>query len=230
MTPAWCHSYAYEGEVALVHVDLTNNPQHEIAAHDLLDSEERQRANRFESRDARRNFILCRSALRVNLCSELQCKNRELSFTSVRNERPRAFVRGSEISYGFNVSHTSGHGLLAFTSKGRIGVDIENWNVRHDIDGEIRKVFSPSEQRRLKLEQSNRKLETFLLLWTLKEAFIKAIGEGFRADTTAFTIPDQLLDGEKRAVARFDSLSNAKWELVTYKDNKFVAAFAHELT
>ena len=230
MTPNWCRPYAHDGNVSLVHVDLTNNLQHESAAVDLLDSDERNRASRFESLTARRNFILCRSALRANLSTILQCQNKDLSFTSIRNERPRALIRGSEISYGFNVSHTLDHGLLAFTKTGRIGVDIESWNVRQDIDGEIRKVFSPLEQRRLKLESANRKLETFLLLWTLKEAFIKAIGEGFRADTTTFSIPQELLDGEKRAVTRFNSHSSATWELTSYKDNKFVAAFAHELT
>ena len=230
MTPTWCRLYAREDEVSLVHVDLTDNMQHESAAFALLDSDERNRANRFDSRRARRNFVLCRSALRVNLCRLLQCENHDLRFTSVRNERPRAIVQGSEVSIGFNVSHTSGHGLLAFAEKGRIGVDIEHWNVRHDIDGEIRKVFSPSERRRLKREPASSKTETFLLLWTAKEAFIKAIGEGFRADTTAFTVPERLLDGEKRAVTRFEPLSSATWELRTYKDNKFVAAFAHEIT
>lgn len=230
MTQRWCRTYVHEGDVALVYVDLTDNLQHESAALDLLDSDERHRASRFRSRNARRNFVLCRSALRVNLCRILQCDNGELSFTSERNERPRAIINGSESSYSFNVSHTNGHGLLAFSETGRIGVDIENRRVRHDIDGEIRKVFSCSEQRRLKLEPKDQKTETFLLLWTLKEAFIKAIGEGFRADTTTFTIPERLIDGDKRAVTRFDSLSSAEWELVTYKDNRFVAAFAHELT
>ena len=230
MTLTWCHSYARAGDVSLVYVDLSNDLENESTALDVLDAGERERAGRFRSPNARRNFVLCRSALRINLCKTLQCENNDLRFRSIQNEKPRAFVRGNEISYGFNVSHTSGHGLLAFTEQGRIGVDIENWIVRHDIDGEIRKVFSDSEQRRLKFESSERKVETFLLLWTLKEAFIKAIGEGFRADTTAFTIPDRLLDGENRAVTRFDSFSTATWELVTFKDNNFVAAFAHELT
>ena len=229
MKLTWCHPYACEGDVSLEYVDLTSNLQHESAALALLDADERQRAARFKSRNARRNFVLCRSALRMSLCKTLQCESNDLRLTSTRNEKPRAFVRGNEISYGFNVSHTNGHGLLAFTEHGRIGVDIENWNVRHDIDGEIRKVFSRSEQRRLKFESSERKEETFLLLWTLKEAFIKATGDGFRADTTAFTIPGRLLDGENRAVTRFDAFSTATWELVCFKDNNFVAAFAHEL-
>ena len=147
-----------------------------------------------------------------------------------RNERPRALVRGREIRCNFNVSHTEDHGLLAFSEKGRIGVDIERRNERYATPGELLKVFSEHEKNRLELASHAERAELFMKLWTLKEAFIKAIGEGFRVDTTMFTIPDSILKGdEDHVIVRFEPLSYASWELHRLRDNRFVAAFAHEL-
>ena len=229
MTPKWWRSFGREGDVSLVYVDLSDNKKHESVAIDILDLAERRRAGRFKSRNARRNFILCRAALRVNLCKILQCENDVLSFTAFRKEKPKALIRGCETAFGFNVSHTDRHGMLALVETGRIGVDIENWNVRHDIDGEVKEAFSIYEQKRLLDENGERRLELFLRIWTLKEAFVKATGEGFRADTTAFTLPRQLLDGDRRAVVQFDATADDTWELVSIRHNQFVAALAHEL-
>ena len=221
--------YAKIGDVTIVHVDLTGNPLYESHAYEMLDTNERNRANRFDSDAARRRFVLCRAALRSYL-NMMGIVNSDLSFTMERNESPRALVRGREIRCNFNVSHTEDHGLLAFSENGRIGVDIERRNERYATPGELLKVFSKHEQKRLELASHAERAELFMKLWTLKEAFIKAIGEGFRVDTTTFTIPDSILNGDQDCVVvRFEALSDATWELHRLQDNRFVAAFVREL-
>lgn len=213
----------------MVHVDLSDSRRREASALQLLDNLERSRAARFRSQRGRTNFLLCRAALRINLCERLGCTNSQLHISYERNERPEAFVNEARIPLEFNVSHTNGHGLLAFTKIGRIGVDIEQRIVRHDVDGEIRHVFSHEEQIMLKNASPSTKITLFLRLWTLKEAVIKATGEGFRADTTAFTIPKTMAFGAKHAVMRFGDNPTVDWKLVNLESERFVAAFAHEV-
>ena len=230
MRANWAREYARIGDVTIVYVDLSESLQNESHAHDLLDTKERERARRFDSLPARRRFILCRAALRIYLNEKMGTLNSDLSFTMERNERPRALVRRQEVPWNFNVSHTEGHGLLAFAEQGRIGVDIELRNERYENNSELHKVLSEHERELLMHTERRDRAEVFVKFWTLKEAFIKAIGEGFRADTTAFTIPDSIVTGnDDHVVVRFAPLSDATWELHSLHDNRFVAAFAHEL-
>ena len=119
--------------------------------------------------------------------------------------------------------------MLAFTKSGRLGVDVEHRDIRHDIDGEIRKVFSETEQTLLKSVTGKEKEELFLRLWTAKEALIKATGEGFRADTSAFTLPDDIISGSRCSRIRLPTLPNVEWNLVNLENVDFAAAVAHEV-
>lgn len=226
----WVREYAKIGNVTVVHVDLSANISNESEAHGLLDRDEQIRATRFDTRAARRRFTLCRAGLRIYLSETTGISNSALSFTSERNEKPKALVRGREIRCNFNVSHTEDHGLLGFSKTGRIGVDIERRNERYENIGELLRVFSEHERRVLILAKHGERAELFMKLWTFKEAFIKAIGEGFRADTTAFSIPDALLRGDKdQAEVRFEHLSDASWRLHSLNDTRFIGAVAHEI-
>lgn len=230
MNADWSMEYAKFGDVSVVYVDLAENLEYETQALEILDTNERKRAARFDSLAARRRFMLCRAALRIRVSEMTGIVNSDLSFTMERNEKPRLLVRGCEIRCNFNVSHTEGHGLLAFSKTGRVGVDVEQRNERYESVGELLRVFSERERELLTLSKRSERAELFMKLWTLKESFIKAIGEGFRADTTAFTIPNSIMKGDKnQVVVRFAPLSDSTWELHSLQDDRFVAAFAHEL-
>ena len=225
----WWYPFAELDDVSVVYVDLSDSLDREAAAFDYLSMIERQRAQRFYSNVARRNFLLCRAALRVNLCNLVGCRNSDLSISCERNQKPEASVQELPVTIEFNVSHTAGHGLLAFANNGRLGVDIEHRGVRHDIDGEIRKVFSPLEQALLRSSEPQEKEELFLRLWTIKESVIKATGEGFRADTTAFTVPLPLIQGGRQSKVRFENDPAVRWNIFNLENETFAAAVAHEI-
>ncbi len=225
----WWSSFAELDGISVFHVDLAEDPAREKQAYFLLDVEERARARRFHSQKARRQFMLCRAALRAKLCDYLGCEHGDLRISLERNEKPQGFVCDRPTNLQFNLSHTNGHGLIVVAQQGRVGVDIENRNFRHNPEGEIRMVFSPTERSILKRTESCRKVEVFLRLWTMKESVIKATGEGFRADTTAFTVPECLIHGGRRSKARFESIPSVQWELFNLENESFVAAVAHEV-
>lgn len=221
--------FASVAQVSVVHVDLSNRVNCDAEAINWLDDSERDRSRRFSSSEVRTRFVLCRAALREILCSIRGCSNSELSFSSVRLEKPIAFVNGVQVPGDFSVSHSFNNGLLAFSNEGRVGADIEERKLRHDIDGPIRDVFSTIEQRALDDAAPEAKLAMFFRLWTIKEAIIKATGEGFRANTSSFSIPENIIHGDYESELVYPPGSNRRWVLVNLETDDFAAAIAREV-
>jgi 4'-phosphopantetheinyl transferase len=59
-----------------------------------------------------------------------------------------------------------------------VGVDVERIDRRVDIDQLSRSVFSDAERAALMALVDDEKRKRFFQLWTLKEAYIKAVGRG----------------------------------------------------
>ena len=90
-----------------MHVDLRLDADREERALAILDEHEQARWNRFVHKGARRQYSLCRAALRINLCERLACANPELFFRYLEHGKPFATVNGLPSGASFNVSHSS---------------------------------------------------------------------------------------------------------------------------
>ena len=67
------------GAITVGQVDLSADAAREVLAQGRLDAAERARCERYLP-EPRRQFVLCRAALRQILCHELGIRNRQLSF------------------------------------------------------------------------------------------------------------------------------------------------------
>lgn len=213
----------------MFHVDLEPDAFPETEALKLLDAKERVRLHRFRHPRRRREFILCRAALRALLCQRLGCPNSGLGFAASRHGKPYALVDGIPSSVSFNVSHSENHGLIALAPAGRIGVDVEERSTRRDPDGELRTMFAPVEQKELARATGRSKVHLFYTLWTMKEALLKGIGEGLARDTSTFEIPPPMYRGMRSTVFRFPDAPSVGWRLVNLSNSRFAAALALEL-
>ena len=108
-----------------------------------------------------------------------------------------------------------------------MGVDIEDFSARSDVDGLIKAVLTPNEQSDLALLQGREKLRKFLTLWTLKEALIKALGVGLSMDMSGFEVPSDMRHGKTSSVFKFSHLPTVEWRLHNLGNQTFAAAFAH---
>ena len=220
----------YRSDAAAVfHVDLTPDTIREAAALASLDEREQARRERIKQPRPRRQFTLCRAALRTVLRRALHCSNDDLSFGTSTYGKPFAVVGGVPASFAFNVSHSGRHGLIALAPEGRIGVDVEERSERRDIDGDIRLLFAPEERARLNKADGQRRLELFWSLWTMKEALVKASGTGLARDTTSFTIPPAMDLEARHTVFRFPDTPSTQWQLERLDGLRFAAALAHEM-
>jgi len=159
----------------------------------FLIAEERDRAARFHFEADRRRFGKARGGLRYLLGRYLKRDPLEILLVTDENGRPRLDTAHrletvDQAPISFSVSHSGDVGLIAVSSRGPIGVDVEK--IREDFSGEkiAARFFSEGENLNLaKLSPQERK-RAFFDLWTLKEAFFKAKGEGLLLPLNRFEI------------------------------------------
>lgn len=231
MSSLWHQNLTTVGDIVVVYIDLSSNEVCETHAFHWLDKTEQTRVHRFQDQNARREYTLCRAALRYHLCKTIDCKNSELKIISQRNEKPVACINGSKIQYEFNVSHTTGHGLLALAPTRRLGIDIEHRNIQVDIDGPISETFAESERKFLNQLETQNKVDVFLRIWTAKEALIKATGEGFRVDTSSFSVPTEFFRGfcNKFSPFRLPHYHEFEWTILNLSSTSYVATLVYEV-
>lgn len=86
-----------------------------------------------------------------------------------------------------NISHTRGLAAAALTVEHDIGVDVEWLQRNAPAEKLAERVFAERERKVLAAAPEQRKLDTFLSFWTLKEAYVKAIGKGLSQPLDAFS-------------------------------------------
>ena len=218
----WWSPFRKSGLSDVFHVDLRPNARYEERAFSWLDENERARWRKFSHEGARRRFGLCRAALRLG------CDNRQLAFGTARYDKPFALVDGEPASISFNVSHSGSHGLMAFASQGRIGIDVEERASRRDFDRLIEAAFGENEQAALKEERESGGTFLFYKLWTIKEALIKALGTGMSYDPANFEAPAPMRNGAVGGVHRFPEVPAIDWRVDDLGNRDFAAALVQE--
>ncbi|MFF2016759.1 4'-phosphopantetheinyl transferase family protein [Paenibacillus sp. NPDC058177] len=122
--------------------------------------------------------ILVRTVIR----QELGIPNQEIHFQ--KNKYGKPHLEGKE-NFSFNVSH-SGKWVSLIYGTGRLGVDIEE--IR-PIDLTIaERFFSDEEYEDLMLRPEEARTDYFYEIWTLKEAYVKALGSGLSHPLTSFSV------------------------------------------
>lgn len=225
---SWFHTFREIDDILVIHVDLTPDEDREAHAISWLDEGERARRRRYRYDRPRREFTLCRAALRAILCCRLGCGNERLAFGASEHGKPFALVDRRAAPVSFNVSHSGKHGLIALAPRGRLGVDVEERVDRLDLDGISEFVFGPDEQADFAATHGREKFHLFFTLWTLKEALIKALGTGFSLDPARFEAPQSMRRGAKKGMFRFPWMPDADWRLENLGNADFAAAIAYE--
>ena len=106
------------------------------------------------------------------LANELQLEPKHMQIACTQYGRP--FLVDNPNNLSFNISHSSEYVVMAVAYNSTVGVDIEYIN-NDIVPVELSSlVFSKSEQSLV-----DNDIEKFYILWTKKEALMKARGTGF---------------------------------------------------
>jgi 4'-phosphopantetheinyl transferase len=152
----------------------------------LLDTEERERAQRFHFLHDRHAYIAAHAVARALLTHWTGHEASSWRFIIGPYGKPEVVSPLDQPALRINLSHTRGLIGVALTPHHDIGVDVEWLERQCDIDGLAQQVFTPEERALLHNKPADQKQDIFLTLWTLKEAYIKAIGKGLSQPLDAF--------------------------------------------
>lgn len=145
-----------------------------------LNAEEQERARRFVKPMHGRRFSAFRAILRHLLAAYLDTAPGDIRLMKGERGKPALDPARHGTALFFNVSHSEESALFAFTAVSEVGVDIEVTGAHRfaDLAGLATRVLSPEEQVYLDGLPTEYRNADFLDLWTVKEATLKAGGEG----------------------------------------------------
>lgn len=202
-----------DDEVHVWRATLDLPPTDVQALEQILAPDERIRANKFHFLKDRNHFIVARGVLRAILGRYLSRDPRMLQFCYSQYGKPALTTEACSGPLYFNVSHSHGMALYAFSGNLNNGVDIEY--IRTDIECEqiAGRFFSPHEVRMLLAVPKKVQQEAFFNCWTRKEAYIKARGLGLSLDLNQFDV--SLIPGEPAAILniREEGQDVSRWSL-----------------
>ena len=132
----------------------------------MLSLDECMRAERFHFKKDRKDFIIGRGILRAILGCYLSVEPSMLQFCYGKNGKPALADKFGIGTICFNLSHSEGLALYAFTRNCEIGVDIEHIRDISEIDQIAKRFFSLRENDVLRALPERNKKETFFNCWT----------------------------------------------------------------
>ena len=150
---------------------------------------EKARAARLKVAKARAQFIITRAVLRQLLANYLGIAPRALAFTAGPRGKPALSPDWRQKRIEFNVSHAADYALLALGLDHRLGVDIESVKRQVDYRALANRFFSAAEQAAFKKLPARAACAAFYRVWSRKEAFLKATGQGLAGGLAGFSVP-----------------------------------------
>jgi len=176
MKPYFPHLGDDEVHLWLAHLDERSECFERLAG--TLSQDERQRTARFHSRLDARRWAASRIVLRSLLGRYLLLEPHAVSLQMGARGKPEVAIPPGRRPIQFNLSHSDGLGLYSVARFRRVGIDVERMRWLPDFDSMAQRMFAPHEQRALRGLPETKRAAAFFRLWTRKEAFLKATGQG----------------------------------------------------
>lgn len=190
----------------------------------LLDADERARRDRMAHESGRRQQLLARALQRELLSHrEPAIAPAEWRFERGAHGRPQLAPAFTATGLNFNVAHTPGLVVVAVGRVARLGVDVEAIDKRVSLPV-ARRYFSSREVAALDALAPEARPRHFLRLWTLKEAYLKAVGEGLAGglDRMTFTLGDDARIGFQHE----DDAEATRWVFREFVQDDWLLALA----
>jgi 4'-phosphopantetheinyl transferase len=163
----------------------------------VLADDEISRADRFHFAKDRNHYVVARGLLRKLLGGYAGVAASDLRFAYTEKGKPSLAEREAGL-INFNLAHSHGRAIYAFTVGRELGVDLEF--MRTDFAGGkiAERFFSTAEIIALTAVPPELKQRAFFDCWTRKEAYLKARGDGLSMPLDKFEV--SLAPGEEAAL------------------------------
>lgn len=162
-----------------------------------LSASEQHQAESFSREASRNRYLQVRAAVRYCLAQHARCTPQQLIIERSETGKPKLVA---PCPLFFSISHSDNQLAIAITTMGEIGIDLEKVAARRPCTAIAERYFHPHETAVLQQLPAAEQPPFFFNLWTLKEAFFKAIGTGISTglDKAQFSLAG------KSIIARLD--------------------------
>jgi 4'-phosphopantetheinyl transferase len=152
----------------------------------LLDASERARAERFHFAVDRDAYVAAHALLRATLSEEAGLAPDAWRFRTASGGKPEIDPSLGFQDLRFSLSHTRGMAACAVGHADDLGVDVEAIDPSLRPLELARQFLAPSEAALLGDLPPARRHAAFYRIWTLKEAYLKATGQGIAGPLDGF--------------------------------------------
>jgi 4'-phosphopantetheinyl transferase len=186
-TPTACRLPA-PGTIHVWQIDLQHPALLALGGRRLTDDES-ARARRFLYDQHRRRFMAGRSAMRLLLG---RCSGRDpaaIRFDYGAHGKPSLPAGSTGPAVRFNFTNSDRRALLAVAVDREVGIDLESRGRDINLPGLVRHILNASEAAEFRALPEAVQRQALLTIWTRKEAWIKALGEGLSRSLQSFSVP-----------------------------------------
>ncbi|CAK8571377.1 unnamed protein product [Lathyrus sativus] len=175
---------------------------------EILSPCEKENVLRMHGEELKKSALLARALVRTTLAryqTNCQIDPKSLKFRKNIYGKPEVDWQYADDwnlpPLHFNISHTSSLIACGVTVGSPIGIDVEEKQrkLKNDILAFAHRYFSPHEVEMLAhIVDPELRRHEFIKLWTLKEAYVKALGRGFSAspfNTFTIRLKDHMKEG-----------------------------------
>jgi 4'-phosphopantetheinyl transferase len=193
-----------------------------------LTTEEQEKVAHFLFEKDRLNCLFSRVLLRLALSWYYPCIDAiRWHFAIGSSGKPYLDLPMNEQGIEFNISHSGNVVVCAITRVGSVGIDIETAKIMSDVQGFSRRFLAPEEFFSVRNRFISEQSQFFFRLWTLKEAYLKAIGSGLGIPLNSFCFDCDSLDSKQIALL-YGASSTHCWRFwqFFYSDDRYPVALA----
>ncbi|WP_242395326.1 4'-phosphopantetheinyl transferase family protein [Anaeromyxobacter oryzisoli] len=182
------HLGSGDAHLWLVEPDRVGGPPGTLTAlRSVLSADERAAQARFQLPSGRVTYLVAHALVRCALSRFCVPLPQQWTFKVNAFGKP-ALAAGSECSpLSFNLSHTDGLIACLVGHDMSLGVDTECLARRAPELALLRSCFAPGELADLLATEPHRRHERLIRYWTLKEAYVKALGTGLSLPLDRFS-------------------------------------------
>ena len=157
---------------------------HVAQAAGWLGAEERQRADRFRFERDYATYVLAHAVWRLALAGWLERTPAAVPLLRAPSGQPLLPGTG----WATSLSHSASRVAIAAARAGMLGVDIERSPSPRRLDDLASTICTPMEAETVRQLPLAEREQALLVLWTRKEALLKATGTGLSVDPATFAV------------------------------------------
>jgi len=191
----------------------------------MLSADERKKHQRFYSEKDRHDYLISHALVRKVLSRYRDVKPSEWKFRAGKHGKPEIVQANTDSPLLFNLTHTKGLCACAVTSGSPCGIDVEMTARNNNLQKIAERMFAAEELAAMTPLNKDASRKAFFTYWTLREAYLKAIGRGLAGSSkdVYFSVDDEIDILFKQTCSGFQDGKYWQFQLFTPTENHIAA-------